>query len=371
MCATPWGGSEDLWAAAAEQALRQGIAVDAFLFRCPAPRDRVTRLQEELGMRVVYRDPWSALSLWHRIPAKLLRRPLTLQQQLVRSRPDLICISLGTIGDPAEDPHLCRWLEASLVPYVFLIQHNTDAAAVSGSVQRRLKGVFQRAALLMFVADGNRRSLERQFATPFPNAVVVQNPVNLAGFDSVAWPEAGPARLACVARLSLGTKAQDLLFEALAGAAWRDRDWELSLYGSGPDEAYLRELAKMHGLESRIRFRGHAADIAAVWAANELLVLPSRSEGTPLSLVEALVCGRPAVVTDVGDSARWVEEGVTGFVAEAPTAALLGAALERAWQARPQWRRMGEAAHERVMARLDRNPGGTLLARLLELVPQR
>ena len=52
----------------------------------------------------------------------------------------------------------------------------------------------------------------------------------------------------------------------------------------------------------------------------------------PLALVEAMLCGRTAVVTDVGGNAEWIEDGETGFVAEAATAKSFGAALkERGW----------------------------------------
>jgi glycosyltransferase involved in cell wall biosynthesis len=90
-------------------------------------------------------------------------------------------------------------------------------------------------------------------------------------------------------------------------------------------------------------------------------VLPSCSEGTPLALIEAQIAGRPAVVTDVGDSARWVIEGETGFVADAATAASFGRALARAWDRRADWRAIGERAHTAAAKRIDRNPGLTLL----------
>src|SRR5262249_59661917 len=99
-------------------------------------------------------------------------------------------------------------------------------------------------------------------------------------------------------------------------------------------------------------------DIAALWAENELLVLTSRSEGTPLSLVEALVCGRAAVVTDVGGNASWVKDGETGFVAEGLTAESVGAALERAWRARARWPPMGGRARQQARGAAGRRPRG-------------
>jgi glycosyltransferase involved in cell wall biosynthesis len=195
--------------------------------------------------------------------------------------------------------------------------------------------------------------------------VVVQNPVNLGSFEAVRWPVGANGRMACVARLDVSAKGQDVLFEALAGPAWAGRDWRLSVVGGGPDRDYLEALARFYGIAERVDFAGHVGDVRRVWERHELLVLPSRSEGTPLALVEALVAGRPAVVTDVGGSAAWVADGETGFVAPAATPTAVSAALERAWDRRADWERMGAAAHAAAVGRVDRDPGATLLEAIL------
>ena len=84
-----------------------------------------------------------------------------------------------------------------------------------------------------------------------------------------------------------------------------------------------------------------------------------------MSLVEAMLCGRPAVATDVGGVRRWIDDHRTGFLSEAPTSFSLGQALERAWQARDRWPAIGAAAHDFAVEQTDPQPGNTLL-RLLE-----
>jgi glycosyltransferase involved in cell wall biosynthesis len=177
--------------------------------------------------------------------------------------------------------------------------------------------------------------------------------------------------MACVARLSAAYKGQDLLLETLAGDAWRGRDWHLSFCGSGPDRAHLEGLARLYGLADRVQWKGHLPDVRSIWAEHEILVLPSRSEGTPLALVEAMVCGRPAVVTDAGGNAERIEEGVSGFVAEGATVRSFAAALERAWASRDRWREMGGRAREVALSRLDPDPGSSLLTLLSRAVAAR
>jgi glycosyltransferase involved in cell wall biosynthesis len=191
--------------------------------------------------------------------------------------------------------------------------------------------------------------------------LIVKNPVNLTDRSPVPWPSPGPVQFACVARLEASFKGQDLLFEALAADRWKNRDWQLRLYGDGIDRGYLERVARMYGLGGRIQFAGHVADVRGIWADNHLLVLPSRSEGTPLSLVESMLCGRPAVVTDVGGNAEWITEPETGFIAEAPSTISIARALERAWEARDLWPVMGARAHEKTRTQVDQDPGGTLV----------
>jgi glycosyltransferase involved in cell wall biosynthesis len=198
---------------------------------------------------------------------------------------------------------------------------------------------------------------------------VVRNPFNVP-YDVVpTWPteEGSQLRMACVARLHAPSKGQDLLFEALAEPPWTDRDWRLSLYGEGPNQALLEWFAEQLGLDKRIEFKGQVNDVAGIWAKHHLLVLPSRYEGLPLVLVEAMLCGRPAVVTDVAGNCEVVAAGVSGFVAEAPSKPALRRALEQAWEHRGELRTMGEAAAVRVRELTPRDPVGAFVDKLQAL----
>jgi glycosyltransferase involved in cell wall biosynthesis len=169
-----------------------------------------------------------------------------------------------------------------------------------------------------------------------------------------------------VARLEANVKGQDVLIEALSADQWKQRDWRLTLYGSGPDEHYLRSLTAFFGLQERISFAGQISDVRAVWGQEQVLVMFSRAEGTPLALVESMLCGRPAIVSDVGGNKEWVTEPETGFIADAPVIGLARAALERAWSARESWKAIGMQAHEFGTVRIG-DPG---ISRLLDVVSE-
>ena len=117
-----------------------------------------------------------------------------------------------------------------------------------------------------------------------------------------------------------------------------------------------------------MHFAGHVSDIRAVWEKNQILLMPSRAEGCPLSLVEALLCGRPAVVTDVGDNAECVVEGETGFIANSADFFGFSSAMEKAWNERERWEDMGKKANSVTSERLDRSPEKTLLKIICESI---
>jgi glycosyltransferase involved in cell wall biosynthesis len=122
---------------------------------------------------------------------------------------------------------------------------------------------------------------------------------------------------------------------------------ELNLYGTGLWEKGLQRLANQLRLFN-VHFRGHQEDVAGIWQDNHMLVLPSRYEGLPLALVEAMWCARPAVVTDIGGNAELCLDEQTGFVAAAPEVTLLEQTLERAWTRRHEWEALGKSSRRRV-----------------------
>ena len=100
----------------------------------------------------------------------------------------------------------------------------------------------------------------------------------------------------------------------------------------GDNRGSLERLAQRLGLADRVVFEGHVAGVEKIWSLNHVLVMPSRIEGLPLAIIEAMLCGRPVVATDVAGAE--VVDGVTGFLAEAATVGSVGNALERFWPAR-------------------------------------
>jgi glycosyltransferase involved in cell wall biosynthesis len=337
-----WGGSEELWATMVNEASKAGLQVAVSICHEASIPARFPAILENIISKVV--SPF---------------------REIFRGNPDVICISQGWTYETLYLSGLLELLYHTAIPYVVVCQFCHDDAG-RGEVRDAAREFFQRAYRIVFVSRRNLQSVERQLAQRLTNAICLQNPVNLADLSGVPCFSSRSVSMANVARLSAANKGQDILLEVLGSPIWRDREWRLRLYGEGHDGKYLAALAHHYAIADRVEFCGHVSDIRSVWQMNEILVLPSRNEGTPLALIEAMLCGRPAVVTDVGGNAEWIEDGQTGFVAEAPNVKLFGSALERAWLAQAEWRKMGIQARKDALAKFDKSAGKSLLKILLD-----
>jgi glycosyltransferase involved in cell wall biosynthesis len=117
-------------------------------------------------------------------------------------------------------------------------------------------------------------------------------------------------------------KQVDLLLKAAAVVRKEHPSLRVAIVGDGPLRPFLEELSRELSLEESVEFAGMRPDVERFLARSRLFVLTSRSEGLALSLIEAMRCGLPAVVPDVGDLADLVADGKNGYlVKEASPAA--------------------------------------------------
>ena len=179
-------------------------------------------------------------------------------------------------------------------------------------------------------------------------------------------PDFSTIRFANIGRIHCNTKGLDILFEILSFEKWKKRNWVLNIYGEGDDKDYLIDLIHYYNLSNKINFLGYKEDIIDIWKDTHILILPSISEGTPAVIVEAMLCGRIGIVTDVGDNTNLVKDNFNGFVASAPTVKLFDEALERAWQNKNNWANYGLQAFESINKYVEDNPEKTLLTKMIK-----
>jgi len=153
-----------------------------------------------------------------------------------------------------------------------------------------------------------------------------------------------------VGRMTAVKRTDDVVL-ALRKLVDRGVDAYLCLVGDGPDRDHLESYAHELGVIKRCLFVGYQDDVSRFYNAIDVLLLPSVSEGTPVSVIEALAAERPAVATRVGGVPDVVRDGVDGFLVDVGDA---GALAERLAElaADPERRaRMGAEGRSRVLER--------------------
>jgi glycosyltransferase involved in cell wall biosynthesis/uncharacterized membrane protein len=178
-------------------------------------------------------------------------------------------------------------------------------------------------------------------------SVVVHNAVDVGSFAAACETNERP-RIASVGRFAY-PKDYETLVEALGRI---DVDYRASFVGEGPDRAAVAADVRRR-LAGRVELLGARRDVPELLAAADLFVLSSRSEGLPISVLEAMAAGLPVVATNVGGVSELVVDGETGFLVPPADPRALAEALERLLRDPELRHRFGAAARRRAKRRFD------------------
>jgi len=174
----------------------------------------------------------------------------------------------------------------------------------------------RRVDRLFAVSQRVMDSLVRQ-GIPAERMAMVQNPHTLSAAEPIASKDKAkesPLELLYLGRLSV-EKGLDVLLQALSGHPQRERV-RLTVVGDGPERARLEAQVQRAGLTPLVRFMGFHTDISGFLRDAHALILPSRTEGLPLALLEAAACGLPVIASCVGGVPEIVEPGVNGILVQ-------------------------------------------------------
>ncbi|MEP7242418.1 MAG: glycosyltransferase [Gammaproteobacteria bacterium] len=138
---------------------------------------------------------------------------------------------------------------------------------------------------------------------------------------------------------------------AAVGRLRNTQDLRLYVFGSGPLEDECRCFCQANGLGEIVKFLGFRQNIHDYLARLDLLVMPSRHEGLPYTLLEAMYLGVPVVATRVGGIAEAIEDGVTGILVPRDDTAALASAIERVRGDRPLRESLSRSGHDAVCER--------------------
>ncbi len=279
----------------------------------------------------------------------------------------LLAEELRDLG--ADIVHVPLYSRAS--PYLRLAAHLAGVPLVvvqDWSLPGRLPALRRTADRLLrggarFVAASRAQERElRQSGVPAAAIAVVHAGIDVERFAAGAGADARPAAraafglpvdstdapVALVAARLAPAKGHDDLLAALPAVLASVPRLQVLLAGEGPLAGALAERLRREGLEGRVRLLGHVEEMAGLYAAADLVVLPSRVEGLPSVLLEAYAARRAVVATDVGGIPEALTDGMEGRLVPAGDRAALAAAMVELASAPALRAAMASRGRERV-----------------------
>jgi glycosyltransferase involved in cell wall biosynthesis len=299
------------------------------------------------GVRYVsLRHVRRALSPW--------RDPLGLVELMAlmrRYRPEIVHTSSSKAGILGR---LAAWLAG--VPIRIFTVHGWAFTAYAG-FPGRLYRVAERSMLpltsaTICVAEYERRVGIAAGACRAEQTVVIPNAVQVSALPR-SMPRGGVVELISVGRLRA---PKDFITLARALARLERGSFRASLVGDGPDRSMIEAELEQLGLGDSVRLLGDRSDVPRLLAAADVFVCSSRSEGMPVSIIEAMAVGLPVVASAVGGVPELVDDQRTGLLVVPGAAAALADALARVIGDRTLREQMGRAGRKDALQRYDLPP---------------
>jgi glycosyltransferase involved in cell wall biosynthesis len=315
----------------------------------------------------------------YRVSVVALQRRSGALTRLVRN-PNVSMLDLGVRGawDVGAIGRLRRWLLAERVSvlYTFLfhahllgrcagrlagvphILSSQQVANWGGSGRRALERLTAHwCERIVAVSDGVRIDLIQRMHVPADRVRVIFNAVDVDAYHSRTRPfeqprPAGQVVFGSASRLA-PEKDHASLLQGFAMAVRNRPDLRLRLAGDGPLEARLRREVQTLGLQRHVEMLGQIADVASFYDSLDVYVQPSRTEGLPCAVVEAMAMSRPVVATDVAGNRDAVVPGVTGLLIPAGSPQAWAAALTSIAGDVAYAQRLGAAGRQRAVEMFD------------------
>jgi len=234
-----------------------------------------------------------------------------------RVDPDVVVISQGRIEGSSMGLLAAKRAGFRTVSYIPM----AHPVSVSGKpfalgVREKVNGYFYRLPdKFITSSEDARQMLLARGATP--DVVVVPNGVQVKairesereGFREAHRIHGCEYVVAVVGRIDFRQKAQDFAVQAIARFRHELADCRFLFIGSGPDEHQLRTMIANSDLAERVQVLPWSDNPAEIYAGIDMLLIPSKFEGFPLVMLEAMSCGFPVVASNVDGMAELLPEG--------------------------------------------------------------
>ena len=227
-----------------------------------------------------------------------------LRHLLERENPDLVLYIQGEIEHASLALCAGQRMRAPCVSYIPIPHHMALMGAKFGRLRDSLNAyLFRRPNGWITISESMKTLLEKR-GTKRP-IQVVHNGIDTSRFVPLAKQAARTALglpehktlIGSIGRMEFKQKQQDFLARTFCDHCKNNDDMHLVLVGDGPDSARLRALINNLEIQSQVSFLPWQEESTLVYSALDMLVIPSRFEGVPLVMLEALACGTPVIAS--------------------------------------------------------------------------
>lgn len=258
------------------------------------------------------------------------------------------------------------------LPMVYTLHNSLPAAKFTLSGCRRealLRWALRQAQAVIVVSQAQAADLERRRLQNADQVHVVPNGIALAALaethstrNTPLSKDAARARLGVLNDVTVLTVARAISAKGLddlidAAQIMRrlpppqlqlPKPVRFLIAGDGPELSRLVARVEEEGLSQQVRFLGHRSDVPVLLQAADIFLLPSHSEGMPLTIMEAMAAGLPVLATNVGGIPEVVVDDVTGILVPPHEPKRLAEALSNLAADAQLCNRMGAAGRDRV-----------------------
>jgi glycosyltransferase involved in cell wall biosynthesis len=226
--------------------------------------------------------------------------------------PDVVVVSQGRIEASSLGLMAAKRAGAYTISYIPMAHPvamvgSSFLAGVRDSINSRF---YRLPDKIITISESSRRMLLARGAKPevvvVPNAVErpCMSPRDREDFRGTHHIEKDTYVVAILGRIQFKQKGQDFALQAVASFRNRLSNFQFLIVGSGPDEEKLRNMIAKLSFEQQVRVLPWKEDLRAVYAGIDMLLIPSRFEGVPLVMLEAMSAGVPIVASNVDGMAE-------------------------------------------------------------------
>jgi len=351
MNGTAWGGSELLWYQSALWLRKNKYKVGVCCFYWPEKEEKLNRLKAA-GCELFY--------LPGRMQTKSLLGKIKLRKALTAvpvHQYDFVIFNQGGWKDVVHGPF--KYFYKRLPPYSVSFHNYNAREKLSAKKKQILQDWVNYAVANLADTEKVFTVMKEIYSITVPRSGIQINPTTFTppgGYTDYNSSVDEKTVFSMIAEMDVERKAQDVLIKTLAEKKWKERNWELNLYGKGKDFTKIEKLIAELGLQNKIFMKGYSLDLRSSLTDSHLVLHMTHLDAMPIVVVDAMSVSRPVAVSHVGDMPRWVKEEVNGWLTDEVTPESISETLERAWNEKHRWMQMGRRSFDLFKEKFPADP---------------